>query len=658
MKKHKHQREPLFATLRRSTIVVLGPLLYITLSLAPWLEGPLGLDFGAPGQNIEQPDFSWPDSWLPNAQELRSELSSVLHWSIPGLSKNKVYQAGPWELRLNLQTIRLRTANGQSSLGYRSTKLNSGIEFDWNAERPLLLTMADGSRIEALPLGHSQLESGFVLEFPQNLQLLFRDNATIEMAWPENQALPQKIALPLNTATNIAYNGKQIQIPEQENQKEQYFSALTQSRITEQGYIEIPLQYYRTLNPAANPNASKKGHISLPLLWQAPQTERSAAHELYNKVYRSYRENLLRTMQQNLAAGQIPASGYSDWLSLYLALILEPDSGQNPNKNGGKIGYEAAKNLVEAVLRENGWTAGLPLSPYLGIERAPLERAIRADYARMDEIQNNYLLENWSFVGFVDMGNMLFRYGRLNLLRAVLQRAATQRQSQNQKERFYLLHFLHQVSQVYPRNGIVGREAIKSEFSALLLRISRAWEQEPLQNIAQDLPYTLDVLKDLWSDNLGLQEQAYSLALKLFQLMDAQGNLGNLGDSETFQNAAYFRAFHFMGPQLREHPRNINVVPGFWLWTSGDASVRYISGQPIQMSTENFGAQGNKLLLLRGVYFYPIDVLVDGQIVEPAARMPSPKTGQPASWYYDVGNRLLAIEIPASTQERTALRIR
>ena len=649
--------------------------------------------------------------------------SRLWNWKFPSFRKSKAYQAGRLELRLNAQTVKF--AGSQSSQGseaqqgYRSTELYiesgaggargakgaRGLGLHWNTERPLRLIMAGGSALEFLPLGHRQLENGFVLEFPQRLELVFRstgeNNATLDLVWPKGQTLPQKIALPLiapqtrnqtksapNEGPQVRYTGAQIQVllPQNKTGEQkgaqpqaapQYFSALNQSRITGQGYIEIPVQYYRSLHQTTlaqatlADTANAEGHISLPLLWQAPQTERSAAHELYNIIYRTYANNLLRTMQQNLASGQIPASAYSEWLSLYLELILEP--GPNPGQSPA-TGYPEAKEQIEALLEQNGWAAGLPLSPYLGIEREPLEAAIRADYALMDRVQRNYELAGWSFDGLTDIGNMLFRYGRLNVLRSVLQRAAIMRQSRDmdEKQRFYLLHFLWEVSQVYPRNGIVGREAAQSEFAALLRRISRTWAEAPLQSISQDLPYALDVLKDLWNDDLQLQEQAYSLALKLFELMDAQGNLGNLGNvgnlgntdgletTETPQNSAipYFRAFHFMAPQLREHPKNINVVPGFWLWTTGNASASYISGQPIQISTDNFGQQGNKLLLLRGVYFYPLDVFVDGEEVLPAARMPKPKAGQGPSWYYDVGNRLLAIEIPASAQQRTALRIR
>lgn len=640
------------------------------------------------------------------ATKSASGWSRFWNWKFPGFRKSKVYQAGRLELHLNAQAVKFASSQGsEEQQGYRSTELYiesgtgdvKGLGLHWNTERPLRLITAGGSALEFLPLGHRQLENGFVLEFPQRLQLVFRstgeNNATLDLVWPKGQTLPQKIALPLSApqtksaqqtkgeSPQVRYTGAQIQVLLPQNKtgeqtgeepqvEPQYFSALNQSRITGQGYIEIPLQYYRSLNNQATlaDTANAEGHISLPLLWQAPQTERSAAHELYNIIYRTYANNLLRTMQQNLASGQIPASAYSEWLSLYLELILEP--GPNPWQSPA-TGYPEAKEQIEALLQQNGWAAGLPLSPYLGIEREPLEAAIRADYALMDRVQRNYELAGWSFDGLTDIGNMLFRYGRLNVLLSVLQRAAIMRQSRDmgEKQRFYLLHFLWEVSQVYPRNGIVGREATQSEFAALLRRISSTWAEAPLQSIAQDLPYALDVLKDLWNDGLQLQEQAYSLALKLFELMDAQGNLGNLGNlgntagletTETPQNNAipYFRAFHFMAPQLREHPKNINVVPGFWLWTTGNASASYISGQPIQISTDNFGKQGNKLLLLRGVYFYPLDIFVDGEEVLPAARMPKPKAGQGPSWYYDVGNRLLAIEIPASTQERTALRIR
>ena len=690
-RKYNRTRESLFYRLRRATVVALGPLIYFTLSLAPWFEGTLGIDSTKTWRELH----SWENSWLPNIEKLAIFNAESVHseelakqetinkaetvvkksitqfmgglsrfWKFPGFRKSKVYQAGRLELRLNLQII----ARNQ---GYRSTELyvDGGLGLHWNAEHPLLLTMADGSQLKALPLGHRQLENGFVLRFPLNMQLVFRsttqNDATLKLIWPENQALPQKIALPLTREktkgtqdggnTQVRYTGAQIQVTFSKEQEpiEQYFSVLDQSRFTKQGYIEIPVQYYRSLNTqvdAVSIMGHASSHIALPLLWQAPQTERSAAYELYNRVYRSYSENLLRTMQQNLAAGQIPASGYSEWLSLYLEMVLEP--GLN---NEASDGYAAARTQVEAVLQENGWAAGLPLSPYLGIERGPLEASIRADYAIMDEVQRNYELADWSFDGLTGIGNMLFRYGRLNVLRSVSQRAANMRQNQNmsEKRRFYLLHFLWELSQIYPRNGIVNREAIRSEFSALLLRIS----EQP--DTLQDIPYALNVLKILWNSNLQIQESAYSLALKLFQLMDEQGNLGNLGNAPNTQNTIpYFRAFHFMGPQLREHPQNISVVPGFWLWTAGDAKASFRAGQPIEMSTENFAAdEGSKLLLLRGVYFYPLDVLIDGKIVAPANRIPRPQTGQ-ASWYYDVGNRLLAITIPASKQERTRLRIR
>ncbi len=659
---------------------------------------------------LQSPKPKFPSLWSRRKEEQIGSLSLLLSarkikwkpYRASGTAKTSVYQSvfltkgGPGEGRLQLRWTEQRPLLFRMPDGSRSQTLPSSYR-----------RLADGFALQfAQPP-----------EFEQPMELIFRsgptaasgaqDDLTVELSWPADRPLPAQIELPWNTddEAELLTEGAQLQVrPAEAQEAVVYFSAARPLRLNAQQYLEIPVSYYAALDFAPGGAESsgaqteqakqtkQNGVRTLALLWQqerrlAPAEQQRA---LYQKLYSAYRTHLFERLQQQFVNPSGNAAAYSgtsglendgnwaDRAALYLELLLQQNAA-----DGGRAeadhSYEASRERLEQWALAEG-LGSQDLAPYLGIRRETLERYILSDYARIKQVDNNYSLADWDLVGQVDLAELLFRYGDLPLLLGVLQRALSMRQQaalpQNlsDEQNFYVQNFLWRTTRIYPNNGLLAEPQARQYLTELLSHLCAAWLSDDAGLAPVPMTLLLDALQTLWeliqeeptAEVSELHQWAYGLANQLLALLDAEGNLPELYApiSNTVNEAAgqpipYFTVFHSLRPTGPEQSQNTTVVPGLWLWTAGSADVSYEIGQSVRVSADNFSAaQGNKLLILRGIYFYPEQVSVNGRPAVLVAQMPRPRLRPEAFWHYDPGNRLLAIEIPASELPRTELEIR
>ena len=424
--------------------------------------------------------------------------------------------------------------------------------------------------------------------------------------------------------------------------------------LTADSYLEIPLRYYSFLESDDEPIlwnfsnheeevVNKNSHKFL-FLWQGHRDTsvvQQTARAKYERLITLYAASLLRQMKDKLHAYEVPNA---DWAAFYLELLLEGYEADHNVTDNRQAYYEQERAKMESIVRSNRWNS-LSLTPYLGIESNALEKLIDADTESINLVRAKYRSANWSFDNQIYLADMLFNYGQIELFLDVVRLAVSMRTaSLSNKEQFYLLGFLWRAASIYPRNGIVSLEDIQRELKNLILRINKSWEHGFPQGLS--MSYILDVLKLMQNEELALPESYYSIVFSVLQLMDTEGRLPEIYKGSGGHIPAY-RSWSSLTPALQQ-PRGITVVPGFSLWTA-DRAARgtFELGQPISIDIENLPVNlGHKLLLLRGVYFQPQEIIFNGSIAKVNDNIPIPKLGQQASWYYNVKNKFLAIELP------------
>ncbi|MEM9424311.1 MAG: hypothetical protein AAF975_05950, partial [Spirochaetota bacterium] len=636
--------EPFFSRISRGILTSVGPLIYLVLSIIPWL-GP---------ENFSLLEVSFPQLSLPEF----SRMVKLPQFFVRG----ETLRVGTLELHTNSEDQPVGLDFGDFSLS-------------WSAQRPLRLLMADGSQKEILPLAYRQRDDGFALPITPDLELRLR---LIEgKSGPKGQLasapeLPLQVELvsegpfsPDLSAMSLPWNvespakvqgeaGHRIGVGQNS-----YFAGVDELQVSADAYIEVPLQYYTFLDPSGTAGEAAPSRTMILLREQSPGSK----YSLYQELRSSYESYLLRRMRAKAKSQEVPAA---DWVALYLELLLR-DAGNSAENSAAESAageqtlaeergrYEQARLRMREIVEANNWSSR-NLIPYLGIEQTALEEFIRIDYERINSMRNGSYLSGWSFNGQMDLAELMFNYGYFRALLGVMRYAVDVRNTGtlSEDEQFYLLGFLWRATLVYPRNGLLFPQNIQEEFRVLLRDIAESWAGGFPQGLS--ISYALDVLKVLQEDELGLRQYARSISIQLFRLLDSAGSLPAIYGSEGERLPCY-RSWPALVGSSPYQPRSITVVPGFWLWTAGSASVFYESGKPIEINADNF-IQGSKLLLLRGVYFYPREVLVDGIESQAVGQIPLPQLGKSPTWYYDSGNKILAIDMPAGNQDKTSLLIR
>ena len=144
-------RESIWGGIFYQVFTFSGPLLYLFFSISPWWLF---------NQNDILPDWLNRLSRVPAVLRFSRDFIKPFAW----LSQEKSHQAGPFRLY----------ANSSLTGEFDSAVLEfESFSFHWLQDRPLVLVLSDGRKVNFFLNGYSKQDNGFVLKFSKDLYLNF-----------------------------------------------------------------------------------------------------------------------------------------------------------------------------------------------------------------------------------------------------------------------------------------------------------------------------------------------------------------------------------------------------------------------------------------------------------------------------------------------------